>query len=158
MATAPSTDKGSNEDVIAAVMQPDSSIDVGFVRSFSDEQKLQLLEMCCAVVYTPTNEHFGIVPIETMAACRPVIACNSGGPLESVDDQRTGFLCSPDPSSFAKAMKAVVADESACLAIGRCGHERVQRLFSRQSFGLRLDSICKHLCRTGSLKGWSDPC
>jgi hypothetical protein len=28
------------------------------------------------VVYTPVNEHFGIVPLEAMYARRPVIACN----------------------------------------------------------------------------------
>lgn len=35
------------------------------------------------------NEHFGIVPLEGMAAGRAVIACNSGGPLESIVDKHT---------------------------------------------------------------------
>ena len=53
-------------------------------RAFSDEEKPILLANACAILYTPTNEHFGIVPIECMASCKPVIACASGGPLESV--------------------------------------------------------------------------
>jgi alpha-1,3/alpha-1,6-mannosyltransferase len=49
------------------------------------------------------DEHFGIVPLEAMAARLPVIACDSGGPTESVDHQVTGrdrflvFLCLPVP-------------------------------------------------------------
>ena len=70
---------------------------VTFVRSFTDEQKARLLRAATAVLYTPSREHFGIVPIEAMAACRLVIACADGGPLESVDDGTTGLLCEPTP-------------------------------------------------------------
>ena len=53
---------------------------VTFVRSFSDAQKLSLLNQCSCLIYTPSHEHFGIVPIEAMYMKRPVIAVNSGGP------------------------------------------------------------------------------
>jgi alpha-1,3/alpha-1,6-mannosyltransferase len=32
----------------------------------------------------------------------PVIAVNDGGPTETVVDGLTGFLCKPDPESFAE--------------------------------------------------------
>ncbi len=60
-------------------------------------QRALLLAACTAVLYTPQNEHFGIVPLEAMAAGRPVVACNSGGPLESVLHLTTGMLCAPEP-------------------------------------------------------------
>ena len=41
-------------------------------RSFSDAEKLELLSAAAVLIYTPENEHFGIVPIEAMAASRPV--------------------------------------------------------------------------------------
>ena len=50
------------------------------------------------------GEHFGIVPLEAMAAMRPVIACDSGGPRESVLHGETGYLCRPDPVAIAAAM------------------------------------------------------
>ena len=63
----------------------------------SDERRRDLLARSHALVYTPSNEHFGIVPLEAMAAGRPVIAVDSGGPRESVLHGRTGWLC-PDPN------------------------------------------------------------
>jgi Glycosyl transferases group 1 len=39
----------------------------------------------------------GIVPIECMGAGRAVVAVNSGGPTESIEDGVTGFLCEPVP-------------------------------------------------------------
>eukprot|EP00955_Chlamydomonas_euryale_P011176 120591-Chlamydomonas_euryale.AAC.1 len=59
-------------------------------------QRALLLAACSVVLYTPQNEHFGIVPLEAMAAGRPVVACASGGPLESVLHGETGMLCQPD--------------------------------------------------------------
>jgi alpha-1,3/alpha-1,6-mannosyltransferase len=81
--------KGTN---VLGYEQIQSGRHVSFVRSFTDEQKAVLLQKCSAVIYTPSNEHFGIVPLEAMAASRPVIAVNNGGPLESIVDGHTGFL------------------------------------------------------------------
>lgn len=67
-----------------------------FLKSISNDQRIQLLEHTMVLLYTPTNEHFGIVPVESMHMGCIVIACNSGGPLESVADKETGFLIEPD--------------------------------------------------------------
>ena len=39
---------------------------VSFMPSFSETEKEALLSTCFAVIYTPSNEHFGIVPVESM--------------------------------------------------------------------------------------------
>lgn len=44
------------------------------------------------MLYTPENEHFGIVPCEAMYSGVPIIADKSGGPRESVGDS-CGYLC-----------------------------------------------------------------
>lgn len=126
---------------------------VGFVRSFSDAEKAALLQRTAGVVYTPTKEHFGIVPIETMAAERPVIACASGGPLESIAHGETGFLQQPTADSFAGAMRQLAGSPDLVAAMGRAGKARVQAMFSRQAFAARLDGMCRHLAAHGSLAG-----
>lgn len=92
---------------------------VMFVQSFTDTERSALLAAACSVVYTPTNEHFGIVPLEAMSAERPVLACNSGGPRESVLHGTTGLLAEPQPDAFARAMAqlAVSCSSTALLHI-----------------------------------------
>ena len=84
---------------------------VWLLPSFTDEQRAALLAACVAVLYTPQNEHFGIVPLEAMASGRPVIACDSGGPTETVLPGLTGLLCSPSPSHFADAMGTLLVGQ-----------------------------------------------
>ena len=80
-------------------------------RCHSDEVKVGLLHRSECLLYTPSNEHFGITPLEAMYLGRPVIAVNSGGPLETVRasenvnervEEQTGFLCKPEPKAFAQ--------------------------------------------------------
>lgn len=59
---------------------------VVFLKSPSDEMKIKLLRRCQMLFYTPSNEHFGIVPLEAMYSRKPVIAVNSGGPTETVGE------------------------------------------------------------------------
>ena len=42
------------------------------------------------------------------SAGRPVLACNSGGPKESVLHGSTGFLAEPEAGSFSRAMAQLV--------------------------------------------------
>jgi len=76
------------------------SEEVVFLPSISTEEKNSLLLHCFCVIYTPKDEHFGIVPIEAMSVGKPVVACNSGGPVESCRDGVTGFTCPSEPEVF----------------------------------------------------------
>ena len=55
-----------------------------------------MLEKTEMLLYTPENEHFGIVPVEAMHMGCIVMACDSGGPLESIVHNETGFLFTPN--------------------------------------------------------------
>lgn len=63
---------------------------IEFVPSPSEECKFALYRQCDSAIYTPPNEHFGIVPIEALEQRRPVIVIDSGGPSETVIEDRTG--------------------------------------------------------------------
>ena len=117
---------------------------VVFLPSFTDTQRAALLSCAVGVVYTPQGEHFGIVPLEAMAAGRPVIACNSGGPLESVVPGQTGFLCKPTPEAFAKAMADVLKPGEA-ERMGAAASYHVRSKFSRTAFGNALNDAVLEL-------------
>ncbi|MEQ1759693.1 MAG: glycosyltransferase [Vicinamibacterales bacterium] len=114
---------------------------VTFAFSPSEAERQALMRRCRAVIYTPTAEHFGLVPLEAMAAGRPVVAVNNGGPTETVVHGTTGFLCEPSPDAFAAAMATLVNDPDAADAMGRAGHHHVATHFSLDAFGNALDRL-----------------
>ncbi|XP_040021285.1 alpha-1,3/1,6-mannosyltransferase ALG2 isoform X1 [Gasterosteus aculeatus] len=111
---------------------------VTFLRSPSDSLKVALLRGSAAVLYTPSREHFGIVPVEAMYCRCPVIAVNSGGPLESVADGETGFLCEPTAEAFSKAMERLAREPQLRGDMGQAGRRRVQDKFSLRAFSNQL--------------------
>ncbi len=121
---------------------------VVFVRSCPEPERLALLARCRCVVYTPSDEHFGIVPLEAMAARRPVVAVASGGPLETVAHGRTGFLCPPTAEGFADALVRMVLDPGEARRMGEAGRRHVEDSFSLAAFGARLDAIVQELTAT----------
>lgn len=104
-----------------------------FLKSPSDYWKAELLLCCDCLVYTPVNEHFGIVPLEAMSAGKPVIACDSGGPCETVDHGVTGLLCHPTADSLGECMQKVM-DTSISKSMGSLGRKRLEKQFSYNTF------------------------
>lgn len=114
---------------------------VTFIRSFTDKLKISLLHRCRALVYSPSNEHFGICPLEGMYMRKPVIAVNSGGPLETVLDKETGFLCEPTPEAFSCVMGQLHDDQVEAEAMGEAGRKHVTQNFSFQAFMNKLNDL-----------------
>lgn len=133
------------DDLIRATRNLKLENHVTFIKSPNDDEKLRLLQLCDVVVYTPENEHFGIVPLEAMAMSKPVIASASGGPLETIKNRINGYL-SPidDESSFANAMIELYLDQEKSIEMGKCGFEIVKENFSYEAFRRNLNNICFH--------------
>ncbi|KAF9050772.1 mannosyltransferase [Hymenopellis radicata] len=99
-----------------------------------------------AFVYTPANEHFGIGPVEGMIGGVPVLACDSGGPVESVVDGpvdvRTGWLRAPEVELWAEALKeinALTEDERAALSLR--AKERARTKFGMNAMAKDIEQV-----------------
>jgi alpha-1,3/alpha-1,6-mannosyltransferase len=114
---------------------------VSFLRSISDRQKIQLLRRSCCLLYTPTNEHFGIVPVEAMYCEKPVIATNTGGPLETVANEETGYLVEANADAFASRMAHLIKNPKLLADMCREARKRVIDKFSFIAFKQRLNKI-----------------
>lgn len=136
-------------DLDALIRQRELGDRVALLRSCSEAERLALLARCRCVVYTPADEHFGLGPLEAMAAGRAVVAVASGGPLESVKHEETGLLCEPTPSAFADALARLVADPGAAERMGLAGRRHVAAHFSVAAFGARLEAIVQDLAAAG---------
>ncbi|VBB33766.1 unnamed protein product [Acanthocheilonema viteae] len=116
-----------------------------FLKSPTDEEKLELLRRATAVLYTPSNEHFGIVPVEAMYMKCCVIAPSSGGPRETIIDEETGFLVEENPNSFAEKMAELVKDKRKTEAMGNAGRKRVESVFAMDNFAVQLESLIREV-------------
>jgi glycosyltransferase involved in cell wall biosynthesis len=83
-----------------------------------DEAELQaLLLACLCVVFVPVREPFGIVPLEALAAGKPLIAVAEGG-FSEVIDERCALLVPPEPSHIARAIQQLKDQPSMARAMG----------------------------------------
>ena len=130
---------------------PPESTQVVFVCSFNEQQRSFLLSNTICLLYTPENEHFGIVPVEAMYKKIPVIAVDSGGPRESIKTNVTGLLCAPTPEDFTNAMVKLIQEEDTRKEMGENGREHVQNMFSLDVFAERLEEI---LLNIGGRRDW----
>ena len=113
-----------------------------FMANISDSVKQRLLSESMALIYTPANEHFGIVPIEAMSMQCLVIGQNNGGPLESVADGETGYLFDGTVDSLCSSMERVCRlDGDVLRVMGGKGRQRCVDLFSVDVFGEKLDTL-----------------
>ena len=136
--------KTATTGTITTALNIPEEIDVLFLLSVKTAFKEMLLKSSKLLVYTPSNEHFGIVPLEAMLDSVPVLAANTGGPLETVVDGKTGWHCPPDDvEKWTAVMNKVLHEmsENEREAMGKAGMTRVKEEFSVVKMAERFDNI-----------------
>lgn len=135
-----------------------------FLTSVSSSLKELLLRRMELLLYTPSFEHFGIVPLEAMKHGKPVIAVNTGGPLETVETLvhgqneavATGWLKNADAAEWAEAINEFTnVKNDASVNFAHNGPERIKKYFSREamtsSFEEDIDSF---ISKDKEVYGW----
>lgn len=136
--------------VITAQSVPDD-ISVLFLHSVPNAFKSALLSTSRLLVYTPRNEHFGIVPLEAMLAGTPVLAANEGGPTETVISGQTGWLRDVNKvQDWTEVMRIALEDgdgEMRLKEMGKWGRERVVSEFSKEKMAETLETEIRNMAR-----------
>ncbi len=126
---------------------------VEFVEKPSQSQLKKLYQQAAFCLFTPLNEDWGIVPLEGMTHAKAVVANASGGPLESIVDQKTGFLCQVDDlQGWANAIRQLALDPALQVTLGRQAHEHVKQ-FTWQQFVHRIDAAVEGWVADASVRG-----
>lgn len=100
--------------------------DVEFRIDPPDVELFKLYRNCYAVIYTPFNEDMGLIPVEAMAAGKPVLTVDCGGPREIVRHGRNGFLLDQNPAEFARVMEELAGNPDLTHKIGAAGREHAR--------------------------------
>jgi glycosyltransferase involved in cell wall biosynthesis len=99
---------------------------VDFLGFVSLDELVELYAGCRAAIYTPADEDYGYVTLESFLSRKPVItATDAGGPLEFVEDDVNGCVAAPDPEALAEAIDRVFSLSLPRLhEMGEAGHQR----------------------------------
>lgn len=136
------------------VMPP--STDILFLPSVSGPIKEALLQHAMLLLYTPTFEHFGIVPVESMLHKTPVLAANTGGPTETIVDydgtnvsSATGFCRPTDPDTWGEVIVPYYTQytDETRQKLGENGYVRVAAKFLRQEMAEQFSQSLTALTR-----------
>ncbi len=91
---------------------------------------------------TGDMETFGISFVEANACGKPVIGGRSGGTADAVIDGETGLLVDPnDVDAIARCILRLLTDRDLARRLGENGRRRVEREFSWQQVGRRLEAM-----------------
>jgi glycosyltransferase involved in cell wall biosynthesis len=102
---------------------------VQFVGRLTDQQMIDHLARCRAVIFPPFNEDYGFVTVEAFMCGKAVITCtDSGGPAELVRHGETGFVTEPTSEAVAAAMRALVDDRNLAARMGEAGHAMASKM------------------------------
>jgi len=97
---------------------------VNFAGRLTDEELVDHLARCRAVVFPPLQEDYGFVTVEAFASRKAVITCrDSGGPAELVQDAANGLVCDATPEALSSAMTRLVDDDALTARLGEAAFQ-----------------------------------
>ena len=98
------------------------------------------------VVCPSVREPFGMVVIEAMAAGRPVVASDSGGPVEILEHGRTGLLFETgNPQALADAVLPLLDTPDTCASMGLAARAEVAARFHRDRYAAEIQALYDRL-------------
>jgi len=101
------------------------------VRTGIDDAELEK-EFSGAILfaYGARQEPLGLAPLEAMARRIPVVAVDEGGPAETVEDGRTGFLVAPEPAAMAGRIAELLGNRELRTRMVAAARESIEATWS----------------------------
>lgn len=98
---------------------------VSFAGTVDDAQLAALYADALAVIFPPFDEDYGYITLEAFLAHKPVVTTtDAGGPLEFVEDERTGCVVAPESWAIGAAVQRLAANRRHAADLGEAGYAR----------------------------------
>jgi glycosyltransferase involved in cell wall biosynthesis len=87
-------------------------------------------------------ETFGLVNLEAMQFCLPIVSTFEGGIPDVVNDGKTGFLVpQKDAKALADKLERLIKNPALRKQMGKAGREKYEKEFTLNAFEKRLKEI-----------------
>jgi glycosyltransferase involved in cell wall biosynthesis len=118
-----------------------------YIGSYDFSDVPYLFSISDAVIYTTIgDEPFGLCGIEAMASAVPGVVTASGGLVEGIVDNETGFIISKEeekiPSELADRILRIFSDPSMAEKMGKAGRKRAEERFDKKRMARELIDLC----------------
>jgi len=102
---------------------------VRLIGRITEAEKLAFYARSLAVFFGPFDEDYGYITLEAMLSGKPVITCSdSGGPLEFVRHDETGWVLPPEPRAIAERIDWMYGHRDQARSVGQSGRALYQSL------------------------------
>jgi glycosyltransferase involved in cell wall biosynthesis len=120
---------------------------VKFWGMLSREEVLLKLGQCIALIHPSLHDSGGWVPLEAMAAGRPIVCLDLGGPAELVTLEVGIKVLAHTPeqaiADMSEAMIKLAENRDLCVQMGQKGQQRVKDYYSWEAKGKRFAQVYK---------------
>ncbi len=127
LAIAGSGDQAYESRLRALVQELDLTQDAAFLGMVTGPTKISLYQAADIVVLPTSQENFGFVVFEAMAAGAPLITTRGVDTWPEIESSRGGLIVAQDAAPIADAIAALLADTPRRQNMGRAGREWVLR-------------------------------
>ncbi|RFP63979.1 glycosyltransferase family 1 protein [Hymenobacter lapidiphilus] len=120
----------SYADALQARIQELGLTGVVHLRGFTPQPEVAYRALDISITAS-TNETYGMVTIEALAAGKPVLGAAAGGTRELLDDNRTGLLFAlRDQASFGAAVARLLQEPGLMARLGEAGQQEALATYS----------------------------
>lgn len=100
---------------------------IDFLGYVPDSDLINLYANSFAVYFAPIDEDYGYITLEAFLSKKPVITCkDSGGPLEFVQHEESGFVNNPVAEEIAESIQKLYFEKNLAKEFGNSGYNAVE--------------------------------
>lgn len=135
------------DELKALCVQLDIQDDVKFFGTIPNDQIPKALNTFDIFVNCSINESFGVAIVEAMSCELPVVATNTPGFREVVDDGKTGYILKDrNPQTMANAFQELLHNPSKRLEMGQKGRQKVLEEYDWSKNVSTMENLFKRCC------------
>jgi len=125
-----------------ARLAKNSRVELDFIENADHQTLVKLYNRSLITIYTPINEPFGLVPLESMACGTPVIGIREGGVQETIIDGISGYLIPRKSEVLAEKIMYLLSEPERLINMSKKCRNYVQQHWNWESSIANLE---KHL-------------